>query len=429
MSIRPDPVAIIGGGYAGLAAGVYLAQRGIGVTLYEASATLGGRARRIEIDGQVLDNGQHLVLGAYTALHQLIDQVAPKRRSFVRKPLRLSVHRQLTLQSWPLPAPLNLVLGFLSANGISWRERFNALRFLSRMQRTAPHADASVDQWLADNGQDGRLAALVWRPLCVAALNTPPASASAALFRTTLLAAFGGSAAHSDLMFPSVDLSALLPQPAADYIATHGGEIRTSTHVRELRRGTHGFQLVTRNSIQYHTRVICATAPRQALHLLNLPRLAALKRFAEQARFEPIYTIYLTYASPPKLDYPMIGLSGGLTQWVFDRRLVGFDGPQIACVISASGEHQALDRAVLLDTVSDELRHAFGWTKPLWSKLVIEKQATFSAVAGLPRPPQKTELDGFYLAGDYTDGIYPATLEAAVRSGQICADHIAAALP
>lgn len=428
MFIRPDPVAIIGGGYAGLAAGVHLAQRGIGVTLYEASAILGGRARRIQIDGQVLDNGQHLVLGAYIALRQLIDQVAPKRRSFVRKALRLSVHRELTLQSWPLPAPLNLVLGFLSTGGISWRERLDGLRFLSRMQRTTPHGDMNVDQWLADNGQDGRLAALVWRPLCIAALNTPPAIASAALFRTTLLAAFGGNAANSDLMFPSVDLSALFPQPAANYIAAHGGEVRTSTQVRELRQDMNGFKVVTRDSVEKHSYVICATAPRQALHLLKLPGLAALKRFAQQARFEPIYTIYLRYASPPKLDYPMIGLSGGLTQWVFDRRLVGLEGPQIACVISASGRHQALDRAVLLDSVGDELQHAFGWAKPLWSKLVIEKHATFSAVAGLPRPPQKTELDGFYLAGDYTDGIYPATLEAAVRSGQICADHIAAVL-
>lgn len=423
-----NPVAIIGGGYAGLAAGVCLAQRGIGVTLYEAAETLGGRARRIEYGDQNLDNGQHIMLGAYTALQQLIDVVAPRRRSFLRRRLRLSIDGQLTLQSWPLPAPLNLALGFLFASGVSWPDRLDALRFLSRIKRTAPQPGLSVDQWLATNGQNGRLATLMWRPLCVAALNTPAAVASARLFRTTLLAAFGGSAENSDLMFPSVDLSTLFPEPAASYITAHGGEIRASTAVRELRQGTHDFEIVTRKSAERYAQVICATAPRQAMHLLKLPQLAAFTRFAEQARFEPIYTVYLSYASPPKLDFPMIGMAGGLTQWVFDRRLAGLQGPQIACVISASGPHQALDRSAILSSVADELRHAFGWPPPLWSKLVIEKQATFSAVAGLPRPPQKTELDGFYLAGDYTECIYPATLEAAVRSGQLCAEHIAAAL-
>lgn len=421
-------MAIIGGGYAGLAAGVSLVQHGIGVTLYEAAATLGGRARRIEYGDQSLDNGQHIMLGAYTALQQLIDVVAPQRRSFLRQRLRLSIHGQLTLQSWPLPAPLNLALGFLFADGISWRDRLDALRFLSRIKRTAPQDDLSVDQWLAANGQDGRLAKLIWRPLCVAALNTPAATASARLFRATLLAAFGGNASNSDLMFPSVDLSTLFPEPAASYIAAHGGEIRTATAVRELRQCGSGFEIVTRKSAVRYSNVICAAAPRQAMHLLKLPQLAAFTRFVEQARFEPIYTVYLTYASAPKLDFPMIGLAGGLTQWVFDRRLAGLQGPKIACVISASGPHQALDRSAVLSAVADELAHAFGWPQPLWSRLVIEKQATFSAVAGLPRPPQKTELDGFYLAGDYTECTYPATLEAAVRSGQICADHIAAAL-
>lgn len=423
----PKRVAIIGGGYAGLAAGVALTQRGIAATVYEAAATLGGRARRITYHGELLDNGQHIFLGAYHALRELIEVVAPTRDTFMRTRLRLAVHEQLAIQSWPLPAPLNIVLGFMTASGLCWRERLAALGFLARMKAHAPPADASVDTWLAANRQSARLAHLFWRPLCAAALNTPPALASASLFRSTLLAAFAGTARDSDLLFSRYDLSVLFPEPAARYIATHGGEIRSATPVREIVKTGSEFTIVTTSSRESYSNVICAAAPRQAQHLLHFDALVAFNRFIERVRFEPIYTVYLKYAEIARLSFPMVGLSGGLTQWVFDRAMLGFDGAQIACVISASGPHQALDRAALLHSVIRELRQAFGFGDPIWSKLVIEKQATFSATPGLERPPQKTELAGFYLAGDYTASPYPATLEAAVASGRVCAEHIARA--
>lgn len=424
----PNRVAIIGGGYAGLAAGVCLAQRGIAVTLYEAATTLGGRARRISYQGETLDNGQHILLGAYIVLRELIELVAPGRDTFLRARLHLQVHNKLVIQSWPLPAPLNIALGFLAADGVAWRERIAALRFLARIKTTPARPQATVDQWLAENGQTGRLLPLFWQPLCTAALNTPPAAASAEVFRSTLLAAFAGHTRDSDLLFSRCDLSALFPEPAARYIAANGGEVRSASTVSAVTQTTQGFAIATRATRELYSHVICAIAPRQAQRLLEFADIAGFRRFAEQVSFEPIYTIYLKYAAPPRLDFPMVGLSGGLTQWVFDRAALGFSGAQIACVISASGPHQALSRAMILQQVSAELRGAFGWAEPLWSKLVIEKQATFAAVPGLPRPAQKTELAGLYLAGDYTAGPYPATLEAAVASGKRCAEHIAAEL-
>ena len=64
MSETPQ-VAIVGGGYAGFSAAVTLARGGARVTLFESSRTLGGRARVVDKYGIGLDNGQHILLGAY----------------------------------------------------------------------------------------------------------------------------------------------------------------------------------------------------------------------------------------------------------------------------------------------------------------------------------------------------------------------------
>lgn len=421
---RQVSVAIIGGGYAGLAAGVRLAESGVPVTLYEAATTLGGRARRIVYQGQTLDNGQHILLGAYSVLRALVTLVAPARVAFLHKRLRILVHRRLEVRCWPLPAPANIAFGILAASGLSWRERFQAMRFLLHIENVHPAEDASVDQWIADNAQSELLAQLLWRPLCAAALNTPAAIASARLFRATLLAAFSGKTSNSDLLFSRYDLTALFPEPAAAYMKARGGDVRSAIQVRAVEKTADGFIVITDRSRDEYPYVICATGPRQARHLLNFAELVQFDRYADQVSFEPIYTVYFKYADVPQLSFPMIGLAGGLTQWVFDRRALGFDGAQVACVISASGPHENLSRDVLVRTVIAELTQAFGWAEPIWSKLVIEKQATFSAIPGLQRPAQKTELGNFFLAGDYTAGPYPATLEAAVASGSLCASHI-----
>lgn len=417
-------IAVVGAGYAGLAAAVRLAQNGVPVTLYEAASTLGGRARRIAYQGETLDNGPHILLGAYTVMRELINLVAPSSDALVRMRLRIKIHEKLDFRGWPLPAPLNIVFGVLAAAGFSWGERWRMVQFLSRMRNVLPRADSSVDEWLAENAQTGALALLFWQPLCTAALNTLPAKASAQLFRNTLLAAFSVKASNSDLFFSRHDLSALFPEPAARYIAARGSEVRYSSRVRAIDKTATGYTVSTDKSRAYYSHVICAAAPRQAQHFIKFDELTQFNQFREQVTFEPIYTIYFKYASPPRLSFPMIGLCGGLTQWVFDRAALGFAGPEIACVISASGPHEALSRDAVLRTVAAELQQAFGLPAPTWRKLIIDKQATFAAVPGLNRPPQKTELANFFLAGDYTAGPYPATLEAAVASGDQCARHI-----
>jgi predicted NAD/FAD-binding protein len=117
-------VAIIGGGYAGMAAAVTLAERGMPVTVYEAGATLGGRARRVEINGVTLDNGLHILIGAYRETLRLIAQVHPSpANALLRLPLDWYLHQHLHLRAPKLPAPLHLASALLTAKGANWGER------------------------------------------------------------------------------------------------------------------------------------------------------------------------------------------------------------------------------------------------------------------------------------------------------------------
>jgi predicted NAD/FAD-dependent oxidoreductase len=134
--------------------------------------------------------------------------------------------------------------------------------------------------------------------------------------------------------------------------------------------------------------------------------------------YQPIYTVYIQYPSHIKLPHVMTGFTQGIPQWAFDRgQLCGQDG-LIAVIVSAEGAHQKLSQQALGETIIEELKESFpDLPSPEWHKVIAEKRATFACVSGLKRPKQLTHIANLYLAGDYTEGDYPATIEGAIRSG------------
>ena len=417
VSIAASPVAVIGAGYAGMAAAVILAERGVPVTVYESGALPGGRARRVAPHGRSLDNGQHLLIGAYTELFRLMRQVGVPADAVLRLPLELHYADGFALRALRLPAPLGLLGGLLTARGLPFGERIGAMRFMLAQQRRGFQLDddCSVDALLARHAQDGRIAHYLWRPLCVSALNTPAAQASARVFLAVLRDTFAGEADASDLIFTRVDLSRLFPEAAAAYVVTHGGTIRLRSPVRAL--GRDGADLVVDG--ERYRRVVLACGPHQlGAFATLLPELAPLAATVQGYGTQPIYTCYLQYPDHVRLPGPLLGLAHGHVQWVFDRRLLTGGNGQLACVISAQGDHQQLTHDALAKTCHRELAAALpGLPAPLWSQVIAEKRATIACNAGIRRVGPRTPLEGLYLAGDYTDPEYPPTLEAAVRSG------------
>lgn len=397
-----DPrVAIVGAGYAGCAAAVTLAARGVPVTLFESGPVPGGRARRVKTRDIELDNGQHILSGAYSELLRLMRQVGVPSDAVLRCPLELRYADGFALRALWLPAPLGLLFGLLLAGGLPFAERIGAVRFMLAMRRDGFRlsADTSVAELLKQHAQDGRIGHYLWRPLCVSALNTPPEGASAQLFLNVLRDTLAAGDEASDLLLPKADLSKLFPEPACDFVRSKGGEVRCGETVRDLGalRAQYG-------------KVILAVGPHQLK--------AIAPDLAPDYGYQPIYTCYLQYPKQVKLRFPMLGFAHGIVQWAFDRGALTGEKGRIACVISAQGDHQQLEQDELAQACHRELVAALGaMPDPEWSQVIAEKRATIACAPGLARPSQTTAIPGVYLAGDYTDPDYPPTLEAAVRSG------------
>lgn len=424
MDLR-DSVAVIGGGYAGLAAAVELVDLGIPVTLYEASRELGGRARRVERHGTRLDNGQHILIGAYTSTLDLMHRVGVPASGLLRLPLQWRFPPHFEFNAAPLPAPWHLALGLFAVRGMSFTARLRCASFLRwcERHRFRLDQDRAVSALLAQHRQDAAAIRFLWEPLCVAALNTPPDEASARIFLNVLKDGLAAGRSASELLLPAVDLTSLFPAPAADYVRRHGGEVRTDCAVQRVQREGAAFALTTRAGRRQHRAVIVATAPTHAHALIrDMSELSEPLASIAALAYQPIVTVYLHYRRRLRLSGPMLGLCGRYGQWLFDRSRISNQEGLVAVVISAHARGERLAHDQLAARVHDEIAPLLGSADPPdWAQVIEEKRATFACVPNVQRPEQRTAIQGLYLAGDYTAGDYPATIEAAVRSGRACA--------
>lgn len=422
----PLLIAIIGGGWAGLAAAVTLTERRIPVTLFESAAQLGGRARRVEFNGLALDNGQHILLGAYRETLRLLDQVGVAvSDACYAPPLTLHVEPGFRLRAARLPAPWHLAAGLLRSRGIALRDKFAAMRFLSALKRAqfqvAP--DLAVTALLAQHRQSTALNDYLWHPLCLAALNAPAPGASAQVFVNVLRDAFFGARDDSRLLLPRIDLGCLFPDAAARYMRARAATLCLNRRIQRVDAEAGRFTLHHEQGAESFSHVICTVPPFRVASLLD--HLAPLQAVLDQIgalHYQPIYTVYLQYDTALRLPFPMLGLTQTISQWVFDRGALSNQPGLIAVVISAQGAHEQWDHATLAQKVAQELHTHLGLPQQAaWVQVIAEKRATFDCVPGLARPVNRTPIPGLFLAGDYTASDYPATLEAAVRSGIQCA--------
>lgn len=418
-------VAVIGAGWAGCAAAVELTKNGHKVTLIEAARLAGGRARRLTQHGLTLDNGQHILLGAYRDTLRLMREVGINpEQSLLRLPLQMRyppASHGMDFVAAHLPAPLHVAWALLRARGLRRADKLALARFSSaaRWMDWRLDNDCSVSELLERFDQTARLIQLMWRPLCLAALNTPPERASAKIFLNVLRDSLGARRAASDMLLPKVDLSALFPDAAVRYVEQRGGSVRFGVHVRAIERSGQKWQIDGTG----FDAVILATPSWIAADLLA-PHDATLA--AMRFDHEPITTVYLQYQATVKLDSPFYALvdapqPGHWGQFVFDRgQLNAAQAGLLAVVVSASTEASALGHDELVAAISLQLAQALSQPalkQALWSKVITEKRATFASTPGLHRPSNQTALPGLWLAGDYTKSDYPATIEGAVRSG------------
>jgi hydroxysqualene dehydroxylase len=418
-------IAVVGAGWAGMAAAVHARRAGHEVEVFEMAAQPGGRARTVRVAGRTLDNGQHILIGAYQATLELMRHIGADVSTLLhRMPLTLQYPdgQGLRLGSGaPVPAFVRAVLG---QTGWSWPQRLSLLTVAAswaarRFRCTEALSVAELCQRLPAN-----VMAQLIEPLCVAALNTPASQASAQVFLRVLRDALFSSPGSSDLLLPGAPLGALLPQPAAAWLDTHGVRVRTHARVSRLNAGVAGWELDGRS----FDAVVMACSAAEAARLCASPA-PAWSAMAAALRYEPIITVYL-HCPGARLALPMMALHADAqspAQFVFDLGAQGSETEVFAFVIS--GARAWLERgldATAQATLAQAI-HAFSpgtWPQtPLLLHVAAEKRATFACTPGLKRPPAFV-APGLWAAGDYVAGPYPATLEGAVRSGRAAAQHL-----
>lgn len=436
MKATTRKVAVIGGGWAGCAAAVELARKGDVVTIFEAARTLGGRARRVELAGKCLDNGQHILLGAYSETLGLMRAVGINtEETLLRLPLQMRYpdNEGMDFVTPRLPAPLHMLVGLMRTKGLAREDKLALARFstTARWMDWQLDNDCSVSELLERFDQTERLIRLMWRPLCIAALNTPPERASAKVFLNVLRDSLGAKRHASDMLLPRVDLTQLFPQHAAGFVQQRGGEVLLGASVKSIDAASSGWHVTftgaSEGATEHFDAVIVATSPSHAASLLvELGDAVPIPTFS----FEPITTCYLQYDATVKLANPFYALVDNVQnrewgQFVFDRGWLGKEqAGLLAVVVSASEELLERTHEELTHAIGSQLARVFqqpGLTSPRWTKVITEKRATFSCTPGLFRPSNATSLPGLALAGDYTECDYPATLESATRSGVLAA--------
>lgn len=413
-------VAVVGAGWAGLAAAVEATRSGARVTLFDMAPHAGGRARALSHDraGDGLDNGQHICIGAYTQTLRLMAAVGvDEKQAFVRLPLTLvdPTGRGLRLRGGaPLPA---FALAVLRRRGWHWRDRLGLLRLAGRWRREGFRcaASATVDELCAL--LPPRIREDFIEPLCVAALNTPSSQASGAVFLRVVSDALSAGPGSADLLLPRVDLDAMLPTPALAWLRDAGASLRLAQRVNRIESRDGGGWSVDGAAFD---RVVVAASAVEAARLIA-PLAPAWAARAAALRYEPIVTVYARSVGA-RLPEPILSLRADderPAQFVFDRGRLG--GPAGVLALVASGASAWLARGVdeIERAALAQARHDLGaWLPaPLEAmRSIVEKRATFACTPALDRPPASV-LSGLYAAGDYVEGPYPATLEGAVGSG------------
>lgn len=416
-------VAIIGGGWAGMACAVEAVRAGHTVSVFEAARNWGGRARAVAAtlpDGSevLLDNGQHILIGAYTASLALMARVGvDPRQALQRVPLNLRFPDGTGLSLPRLPswfdratrriAPLDVLAGVLGARGWSWQDKLSLLKTATLWQRQG--FVCAGDETVADlcAPLTPRVRAELTEPLCVSALNTPAAEASGQVFLRVLDEALFRTPGGSQLLLPRVDLGALFPDAADRWLRERGARTELGRRIRAVEPDGPGWRV----DGELFDRVVLACSPWEAARIA-IGIAPSWSATADGLAHEAITTVYLH--GDAGLPAPFLALRctpQAPAQFAFDRGRLGGPRGLLAFVISASGD----DRERLQRQVALQAREQLGLDGLRPVLTVMERRATFACTPGLVRP--RMQLAPQLLAcGDYIEGAYPGTIEGAVRS-------------
>jgi len=443
-------VVVIGGGFAGLSAGVALAERGFRVAVLERKPALGGRAYSF-IDpesGDFVDNGQHVLMGCYTETFDFLKKIGTYDKLVFLENLEIEMiapgGARATLRTGRMPGPFHMTAAVLRYGHLSLRERVSllwaGLRLLAMRRSNRAWLERTDVATLMDRlRQSEHARQSFWYPLTVATLNEEPALASSALLAEVMKRAFFARRRDSAFVYSKVGLSDLYCGAAADFIQQREGVVTSRTGVETLELGAGGAveRVRLRDGRALTAANFIAAVPCGPLLQMLPPGAGDDPFFARLAglTYSPIICVHV-WLDREVIDSAFVGFIGTTTQWLFNKRKI-FDarGGQHPGYLSfvISGARALVERSneELLDQVMSDLRAmvpAAREAKVVKALVLKEKQATMAPApdSHALRPGAATPLPNLFLAGDWIQTGLPATIESAVISGRAAAAAVVA---
>lgn len=436
-------VAVVGGGLSGLAASVQLALAGARVVLIEQANKLGGRAYSY-IDrktGDVVDNGQHVLVGAYRCTLQYLKTIGTRELLTLPEDFHLHFHHPekgfttLTFDSIPAGA----ALAFLRYTSLSVNDRLKLLYAGWQVRESNDQHEQTlrrltVSQWLGTLRQSVEVRRSFWYPLAISIMNELPDKASAYLFVRSLRHTFFSDNANAKILLPRVGQTELYVGGAMKIFAQRKTKVLLNTEARSLSFNKGNVTgLVLKNRRRIRAATVVAAVPYYTLpRLLPDAILGQLRLRPERFTSSPIISVHLWF-DRPIMDRDFIGLIDRRVQWVFNRRNImrERDKPEnyVSAIISGGYEYVDLSKEELVKMAVHDLATAYPSARRArltHSVVIKEKRATFSPTNEIEpyRPPQRTSVENLFLAGDWTDTGLPPTIEGAIMSGFRCAELI-----
>ncbi len=433
MSAASNPVAVVGGGLAGLAAACALADAGHKVTLLERRPYLGGRASSYEHPGtnETVDNCQHVLLGCCTNLLDFYRRIGVEQK--IRWYKRLTYiepgGRQSVLEPGALPAPMHASFSFLRANFLSLSDKLAIARALLALTGDLPPDDAPpFSHWLQEHGQTPRAIERFWKPVLVSALNEELDRMSTRYAALVFRDSFLNSARAGEVGLPAVPLTELY-NAAGDYIRSHGGDVRMRAGVQSFAADNGRVKLCVGGKEEWYDAAVIAVPFQVLATMLPNDSVAhTLRTFLERFQTSPITGVHFWFDREiTTLDHAV--LLDRTIQWMFHKsRIHGHPGEPsyVELVVSSSKDLVEKSKQDVLDLSLKELGEFFPKVrdaKLLKSTVIKEVNATYAPLPGTDshRPLQVTPWPSIFLAGDFTQTGWPATMEGAVRSGYLAA--------
>lgn len=434
-------VIVVGGGLAGLAASVAIADAGIPVLLLESRPRLGGRASSFvdQTTGELIDNCQHVAMGCCTNLHDFCNRLG--LTDLLRTEPSLTFigpeGQQSRFAAGPLPAPLHLTGAFARLGFLTWGEKLSLAGALKALACDHSAANRSFADWLREHNQSERLMERFWSVVLVSALSETLDRIDVAYARKVFV---DGFMTHRDgwtVQIPQSPLDELYGSRVTRWLRERGGEVRLQAGVAELVAEEGGpvrmVRLRSGEEIPGDEFVLAVPCERVAAVAPEALRSHSVVTSLAEIEAAPISSVHLWF-DREITELPHAVLVGRLSQWMFNRhRILGRTGDvesfEYQVVISAS-------RMLAGESREDTISRVVGELSDIWpqvaqarlqhARIVTEHRAVFSVKPGTDslRPVQQSPIPNLQFAGDWTKTGWPATMEGAVRSGYLAAENV-----